>query len=202
MSTSEPHPQAGVVGFQLSALRAYGTEAGTIEGVGFWPRAAARVIDLLVHILVGFCAGFLFTIVQMIAAGGHPDRLLVLKLQQTTFASFLLAILGSLVYHTSCEGLHGSTLGKLVLSMVVVQEDGSPCRLKGAVVRSMGDLLDALFFGLSVIPQCRRRRRNNGTGTNGRTLSSASAQTRLREVCGAEAGLSWPCFSQSWLMRR
>jgi hypothetical protein len=35
MSTSEPHPQAGVVGFQLSALRAYGTEAGTIEGVGF-----------------------------------------------------------------------------------------------------------------------------------------------------------------------
>jgi hypothetical protein len=32
--------------------------------------------------------------------------------------------------------------------MVVVQEDGSPCRLKGAVVRSMGDLLDALFFGL------------------------------------------------------
>jgi hypothetical protein len=49
--------------------------------VGFWPRAAARVIDLLEHILVGFCAGFLFTIVQMIAAGGHPDRLLVLKLQ-------------------------------------------------------------------------------------------------------------------------
>jgi hypothetical protein len=48
MSTSEPHPQAGVVGFQLSALRAYGTEAGTIQGVGFWPRAAARVIDLLV----------------------------------------------------------------------------------------------------------------------------------------------------------
>ncbi len=85
---------------------------------------------------------------QMIAAGGHPDRLLVLKLQQTTFASFLLAILGSLVYHTSCEGLHGSTLGKLVLCMVVVQEDGSPCRLKRAVVRSMGDLLDALFFGL------------------------------------------------------
>jgi uncharacterized RDD family membrane protein YckC len=148
MSTSEPHPPAGVVGFQRSALRAYGTEAGTIEGVGFWPRAAARVIDLLVHILVGFCAELLFTIVQMIAAGGHPDRPVVLKLQQTTFASFLLAILGSLVYHTNCERLPGSTLGKLVLCMVVVQEDGSPCRLKGAVVRSMGDLLDALFFGL------------------------------------------------------
>jgi hypothetical protein len=73
MSTSEPHPQAGVVGFQLSALRAYGTEAGTIEGVGFWPRAAARVIDLLAHILVRFCAGCRFTIVQMIAAGGHAD---------------------------------------------------------------------------------------------------------------------------------
>jgi hypothetical protein len=106
------------------------------------------VVDLLVRILVGSVPGFCFTIVQVIAASGHPDRRLVLKLRQTTFASFLLATLGSLVYHTGCEGLHGSTLSKLVLSMVVVQEHGSPCRLKGAVVRSMGYLLDALFFGL------------------------------------------------------
>jgi hypothetical protein len=81
MSTSEPGPQAGVVGFQLSALRAYGTESGTIEGVGFWPRAAA-VSSICLYTFGGFCAGLLFTIVQVIAAGGHPDRLLVLKLQQ------------------------------------------------------------------------------------------------------------------------
>ena len=148
MSASESDPQAGVVGFQLSALRAYGGEPGTIAGVGFWPRVAARVIDLLAHLMVAFCAGFLFTILLVIAAGGHPDRMLILKLRQTTLASFVLALLGSIAYHTICEGLHGSTLGKLMLSLVVVQEDGSPCRLRGALIRSLAYLLDGLFFGL------------------------------------------------------
>ena len=49
---------------------------------------------------------------------------------------------------TLCEGLHGSTVGKILLSMVVVQEDGSPCRLKSALVRSLAYLVDSLFFGV------------------------------------------------------
>jgi hypothetical protein len=34
MSTSEPHPQAGVVGFQLSALRALKPQPGSLPGGG------------------------------------------------------------------------------------------------------------------------------------------------------------------------
>lgn len=148
MSTSEPDPQTGVAGFQLSALSAYGGQPGGIEGVGFWPRTAARVIDLLVHVIVSFSAGMIFTILLVIAAGGHPDPLLISRLTATTFASFVLALLGSIAYHTICEGLHGSTLGKRMLSMVVVQEDGSPCRMGGALIRSLAYFVDALFFGL------------------------------------------------------
>ena len=44
--------------------------------------------------------------------------------------------------------MHGSTVGKLALSMVVVQEDGAPCGLRGAVVRELGYFVDALFFGI------------------------------------------------------
>ena len=32
--------------------------------------------------------------------------------------------------------------------MVVVQEDGSPCRVKSAVIREFGYFIDALFFGI------------------------------------------------------
>ena len=34
--------------------------------------------------------------------------------------------------------MHDSTLGKLAFSTVVVQEDGSPCRFKSALVRELG----------------------------------------------------------------
>ena len=148
MLNSEPDPKAGVAGFQLSALSAYGGQPGAIAGVGFWPRVAARVIDLLAHTIVSFCAGLLFTMLLFIAAGGHPDMLLISKLSHTTFTSFVLALLGSIAYHTICEGLHGSTLGKLMLSMVVVREDGSSCGIGGALIRSLAYLVDALFFGL------------------------------------------------------
>ncbi len=61
---------------------------------------------------------------------------------------FVAALLGSVAYEVICESLHGSTLGKLTLFMVVVQEDGTPCRFKSAVIRSFAYFLDAMFFGI------------------------------------------------------
>jgi uncharacterized RDD family membrane protein YckC len=126
----------------------YSSSPGEIEGVGFWPRAGARVIDAILHILVGFCTGILFGILIFIAAGGHPDPLRLSKMQHTGIIGIVAALLGSVAFHTLCESVHGSTPGKLVFSMVVVQEDGSPCRPKGAFIRSVAYFVDALFFGL------------------------------------------------------
>jgi uncharacterized RDD family membrane protein YckC len=148
MSAPVPDSQPAAVGFQFSAFSAYSGETGAIQGVSFWPRVAARVIDLLVHLAVSFCAGLLFTILLVIAAGGHVSPLVLSKLQQNTLASFVLSLLGSIAYHAICEGLHGSSVGKLALSMVVVQEDGSPCRIGSAIIRSFAYLIDSLFFGL------------------------------------------------------
>lgn len=147
MSTT-PDPQPEALGLELSALRAYSGPPGAIKGVGFWPRALARVIDLLVHMFVSFCAGILFSILLVIAAGGHPNPLVVAALRKNTIGVFVLALLGSVAYEAICEGMHGSTLGKLLLSMVVVQEDGSPCRFGAALIRSVAYFVDALFFGL------------------------------------------------------
>ena len=48
--------------------------------------------------------------------------------------------------------VHGSTLGKHVLSMVVVQEDGTPCRVGSAIIRELGYFVDSFFFGLVGYP--------------------------------------------------
>jgi uncharacterized RDD family membrane protein YckC len=147
MMTSAPDPANPPAGIHLSALAGYGGLPGAVQGVGFWPRALARLIDMAVHFAASFFAGILFVILLVIAAGGHVSPLVMAKLQPLTFVSFVLALLGSVAYHAICEGISGRSLGKAVLSMVVVQEDGGPCRLGSALIRSLAYLVDALFFG-------------------------------------------------------
>lgn len=147
MSILAPDPPSPE-GIRLSALANYAGEPGQLIGVGFWPRALARIIDFAVHYAITFCAAVFFTVMLVVAAGGRPSPLVMARLQHTTVTNFIVALLGSLLYHIICEGVHGSTLGKLVLSMTVVQEDGKPCRLWPAFIRSAGYLIDSLFFGL------------------------------------------------------
>jgi uncharacterized RDD family membrane protein YckC len=119
-------------------------------GVGFWPRVGARIIDLLVHYFVVLCASFLFGLLLAIAAiiTHQPLPLLTAKLHHLGLMGTAFVMMGSIAYHTSCESVHGSTVGKLAFSMVVVQEDGTPCRLKAALIRSLAYFVDGLFFGL------------------------------------------------------
>jgi uncharacterized RDD family membrane protein YckC len=131
----------------LPSFGGYLGEPGGLQGVSFWPRVGARAIDLVVHYCVGVFAGLLFVILLAAASGGHIPRELALKMRPG-LTGFLMALLGSVAYQVICTSVHGSTLGKLAFSMVVVQEDGSPCRLGSAVIRELGYFVDGLFFGL------------------------------------------------------
>lgn len=126
----------------------YAPEPEGLQGVGFWPRAGARVIDGIAHTLVAFFTGLLFGGMLMLASGGHVPPLVAAKLRHGRVTGFLFSAIGVFVYHVIFDTLHGSTVGKLALQMVVVQEDGSPCRFKSAVIRELGYFVDALFFGI------------------------------------------------------
>jgi uncharacterized RDD family membrane protein YckC len=93
-------------------------------------------------------AGFLFALLLAIAAGGRPPAWVLQRVFQRHFAGFVAGILGVFAYHVICTSIHGSTAGKLLLRMQVIQDDGSPCRPKSAIVRELGYFVDALFFGL------------------------------------------------------
>lgn len=150
MSSIVPVPSPDPSTPEPFSLGGYAGQTGGIDGVGFWPRAGARVIDLVVHLFVSLCTGFFMGILVSVAAiaTGQPPSLLITKMTATSFSAYVFAILGSLAYHTVCESVHGSTLGKLILSLVVIQEDGSPCRFKSALIRNLGYFVDSLFFGL------------------------------------------------------
>ena len=158
--TSPPPPPVT----QPFSFGGYTGTPGVIEGVSFFPRFAARLMDLVIHYIVSIFAGLVFGFVLGVVgtAMGKPLPPMLAKLHHLGFAAYGLAFLGLVAYHSVCEGMHGSTLGKLALSMVVVREDGSPCRFDNALLRSFAYIVDALFFGavgyfaMKDDPQCQR----------------------------------------------
>ena len=145
-----PDPAPETEGLYPSTLDAYAGAPGSLIGVSFWPRVAARLIDIGVHYIVAFSSGVLFGLLIAIAARlqHNPRALALLRRHSNGIALFLLSLLGSILLEAVCEGFHGSTLGKLLLGFVVVKEDGSPCRPRAALIRSLAYVIDALFFGL------------------------------------------------------
>ena len=137
-------------GIHLSALDAYAGKPGALEGVSFWPRAAARLVDSAVDYMMGRCSGYIFGFLAILVIRATHSRELLLALRRVdmSIGLFFFSLLGGIAFHTICEGIHGSTPGKLLFSLVVVQEDGKPCRMRSALIRSLGYFVDALFFGL------------------------------------------------------
>jgi uncharacterized RDD family membrane protein YckC len=117
-------------------------------GVTFWPRVAARLIDMAAHYVIRYATGWLFGVMLAIASQGHVSRLVIAKLRHPGLTVFAFGLLGWIAYHVIFTTVHGSSMGKRILGMVVVQEDGSPCKLKSAVVRELAYVIDALFFGI------------------------------------------------------
>jgi uncharacterized RDD family membrane protein YckC len=134
-------------GLVLPSLGQY-MESG-LRGVSFWPRALARVIDIVIHRLLIIVAAFIFGILLRIATSGRPPVWISRGQLHTSLEMFLSGAAGWFAYHVICTSVSGSTLGKLLLSMQVVQDDGSPCRLKSAILRELGYYVpDGLFFGI------------------------------------------------------
>ncbi|HVG24737.1 MAG TPA: RDD family protein [Thermoanaerobaculia bacterium] len=121
-----------------------------LVAVGFGRRLAARIIDTIIHFGVGLFGGVFSVILIGIysAVSGASSDALLARVQGGGAAGFLLSLLGSILYDSISEGLHGSTAGKLLLGMVVLREDGRPCTYVQAVGRSLAFFFDSLFFGL------------------------------------------------------
>jgi uncharacterized RDD family membrane protein YckC len=141
-------PSFGTPSFGSPSFAGYAAPLSGLQGVTFWPRLLARVIDFVVHRLAALLAGSLFILMLKMAAGGRPPAWVIHRLTEIHFSGLVAGVLGLFAYNVICTSVHGSTLGKLVLGMQVIQDDGSPCRPKSAIVRELGYFVDAMFFGV------------------------------------------------------
>lgn len=170
-----PIPQP-VPSFSFSG---YAGTPGEYVGIGFWPRAGARIIDLIVHYVIYIAGAFLFGIMLgIVAVANHvPIEQYTRKMGELTASGFLLALLGSVLYETIMEAGAGATLGKLMIGAVVVQEDGTPCQAKSAFIRSLAYFLDSFFFGVIGYMEMNKTPRQQRYGDKwGKTLVIAKAQ--------------------------
>jgi uncharacterized RDD family membrane protein YckC len=129
-------------------------------GAGFGIRFLARFIDDLLYgwmlgLIVGAVAGMVFVVLVYLGKLTPAELQAILfaaHFREThlglTFMGVGLGILGTSLYHIVAEGFSTVTIGKLICGLRVVQVDGRPASMKGALVRQLGYWVDALFFGL------------------------------------------------------
>lgn len=121
-----------------------------LEYVGFGRRAAARLIDMVVHVVISALAGIVIVILAYFLEGltGRSAQIALDRLENGGVAAFLLGLAGAFLYDTLMEGLHGSTVGKRMVGLTVLRVTADTCTLPAAAKRSLLYYYDALFFGL------------------------------------------------------
>lgn len=110
-------------------------------------RLIAFVIDA---ILVGIVLGVIFAVV-----GGVLGLLLGRVGGLLTVLLAPLSALAVFAYFIYMEGAYGQTIGKHLMGVVVVKEDGSACDMRASAIRNVARLVDALptfyIVGLAVM---------------------------------------------------
>lgn len=102
---------------------------------GIVPRLVAQVVDIVVLVILFFLVGFVmsgsFTF-EYQGEAAYP------------FISIYVPV--AFLYYILLEGVTGATLGKKLVKIKVVRENGSPCGLGPALVRNILRIVDGLPF--------------------------------------------------------
>jgi uncharacterized RDD family membrane protein YckC len=114
-----------------------------MEYAGVTRRFVALVID-------GFVLLGISVVVALVAGGGYSTSTANSYDAgvQVGNGPMLAALVLFFAYYVICEGLLGRTLGKRILSLRVVGEDGSPISLGAAFLRNVLRIVDGLFVYL------------------------------------------------------
>ena len=139
----EQHMSLGSLAQRLEAPK---RERGwsTLENAGIPLRFVAVLLDALI---VFFPAGIVF---GLLTGGGYAERGDGYATAGVDLGStvFWLLVGSGVAYYIVCEAATGATLGKHMVGIRVVGEDGEHVTFGAAVVRNLLRLVDALFFYL------------------------------------------------------
>lgn len=121
---------------------------------GFWIRAAARIIDLIL-LLAAFQ---LFLLIDRKGAGagwwppgGFDEGLRDGRFPPEDVARGIFFLCFPVAYYVLLHGAFGQTFGKMALRIKVLREDGSPLGYRKAFLRWLGYLLCDLTLDLGYL---------------------------------------------------
>jgi len=120
-----------------------------LEPAGFWIRAGARLLDWGILAVIAFVVGVIMAIIagMMESMGGRPAADFVASMERITFIGWIGSVLTVIAYHSCFEGLAGTTIGKRMFGLQVIDVTAGPITLMQGVKRSLGFLVDGLFLG-------------------------------------------------------
>jgi len=102
-------------------------------------------------VLAWFVDTFLI-IVLSIVIGWSYDEFITPAVNDFGFYFLVAWAVGSFGYHTYFEATYGQTLGKRLLNVVVVSEDGEPCDWFSSTIRNVVRIIDSiLFYSVGII---------------------------------------------------
>lgn len=109
------------------------TQSGPARVSTFWQRLAAGGIDVLLSLPV-------FALQMQLAGQSRALAFIMELLGEFTFVGYLIY----------CHGRHGRTIGKRVMKLRVVREDGGRIEWPEAWMRSVVDVVFAVFTTISM----------------------------------------------------
>jgi uncharacterized RDD family membrane protein YckC len=114
------------------------------ENAGVALRFVAVLLDSLI---VFFPAGI---VLGLLSGGGYAERGDGYANAGVNLGgnAFWLSLVLGISYYVFCEALAGATLGKRIVGIRVVGEDGGPLTLEAAIIRNLLRPIDALFLYL------------------------------------------------------
>ena len=124
-------------------------DAASTQPAGFWIRAVAFVLDLLVYVVVEISFSRLARLLWGPGAdGGAPVE----------GAVILFTVLFAIVYTTTLHSMLGQTIGKAVVGIrVVAASDGTLLTVGPALLRHLASFLSAFPVGFGYIMAGMRR---------------------------------------------
>jgi len=109
----------------------------TSPRVGFWPRLAATAIDYAIIVALGAILGA--TIGRLLSTSARDEAAWAGGLGGDPYVGALAGVIAGFTFvgalYMSLEAWTGATVGKLVLGLIVVGEDGRPAPTGLRVVR-------------------------------------------------------------------
>jgi uncharacterized RDD family membrane protein YckC len=123
-------------------------EASPPRPAGFWIRAVALAIDLVVFVLVQFSFELMATAMLGPAGDGGGSQ---------SPAVFLFTLLFTAAYTTVLHAVTGQTIGKSLVGVRVVGADGAPLPLGAAFLRYLAYFISLIPLGFGYLVAALRR---------------------------------------------